>query len=416
MLSTFLSKIALATVGGLTLVAATFAAHAQTATPAQTVSVDQIQHIHGIASDPLFPGPVILGTHEGVFRAMPNGDATRVSNDTSDFMTLTAHPKARKTLFASGHPSTGGNLGLLKSTDGGVSWTQIATGDAQNADFHILSVSPQNPEVIYGAYNGLQVSRDGGKTWTTNAPLPEKVFSITASSQDADTLFAGTMSGLSMSKDGGKTWQLAHPDAQPVTAVHATADGRLYAFMYGVGLLMAQESGAQGDMQWEILSSAFGDRALLKLAVDPRDTQRIFAVAGTGQLMTSGDGGRSWTTFVGYPQQNADTIGKGRAIYEDNCAACHGDKGVGERPDDPGAQDEFGFVAPAMDDSAHAWHHPDAQLLETIRDGSPRNERMQAWKDELSDTDINNVIAYIKSLWSFRSLACQGTRHMACMN
>ena len=124
----------------------------------------------------------------------------------------------------------------------------------------------------------------------------------------------------------------------PVTAVHATADGRLYAFMSGV------------------------------------------------------DGGRSWTTFVGYPQQNTVAIDKGRSIYQDNCETCHGVNGVGERPDDP-----------------------NAQLLETIRDGSPRNERMQAWKDELSDTDINNVIAYMKSLWSFRSLACQGAKHMACM-
>ena len=404
------SKITLAITGVLSLVSVAFAAQAQ------TVGIDQIQHIHGIAPDPLFPGAVILGTHEGTFRALPNGDAMRVSKDTSDFMSLAAHPNTGKTLFASGHPASGGNSGLLKSTDGGVSWIQIATGDAAKADFHLLSLSPKNPDVIYGAYKGLQVSRDGGTNWTVSAPLPDQLFSLAASSQNADTLFAGTMNGLSVSKDGGNTWQSAHPEAKPVTAIHVTPDGRLYAFIYGAGLMTAMETNSGGDLQWEILSSAFQDRALLKLVIDPRDAQRMFGLAGTQQLMTSGDGGRSWTNFVGYLQQTTDAVSAGKAIYEDNCSGCHGVDGVGERPDDPGAQDEYGFVAPAMNDSAHAWHHPDAQLLETIRDGSSRNERMQPWKDDLSDAEIKNVIAYMKSLWSFRSLACQGAKHMACMN
>jgi mono/diheme cytochrome c family protein len=40
---------------------------------------------------------------------------------------------------------------------------------------------------------------------------------------------------------------------------------------------------------------------------------------------------------------------------------------------------------------------------------------MAAFKDTLSGEDVENVVAYIKSLWNFRSLACQGARHMACM-
>jgi mono/diheme cytochrome c family protein len=40
---------------------------------------------------------------------------------------------------------------------------------------------------------------------------------------------------------------------------------------------------------------------------------------------------------------------------------------------------------------------------------------MVAFKETLSDEDVDNVIAYVKSLWNFRSLACQGARHMSCM-
>jgi mono/diheme cytochrome c family protein len=73
-------------------------------------------------------------------------------------------------------------------------------------------------------------------------------------------------------------------------------------------------------------------------------------------------------------------------------------------------------VAPPLDDSGHGWHHADAQLAQTIREGSPRNERMIAWKDLLDGEAVRNVVAYVKSLWSFRSLACQGRRHMRCMH
>jgi mono/diheme cytochrome c family protein len=90
-------------------------------------------------------------------------------------------------------------------------------------------------------------------------------------------------------------------------------------------------------------------------------------------------------------------------------------RGVGENPEDMHAKDEFGFVAPPMDDSAHAWHHADFDLVKTILDGSPRNRRMAPWRESLSRDDAEDLVAYIKSLWNFRSLACQGARHMRCM-
>lgn len=93
-------------------------------------------------------------------------------------------------------------------------------------------------------------------------------------------------------------------------------------------------------------------------------------------------------------------------------ASRDGGKGVGERPKDRHARDEHGFVAPPLDDSAHGWHHSDANLAQTIMTGSSRNPRMMAFKDTVPETDTRNLVAYIKSLWSPRSLACQGARHM----
>jgi mono/diheme cytochrome c family protein len=42
-----------------------------------------------------------------------------------------------------------------------------------------------------------------------------------------------------------------------------------------------------------------------------------------------------------------------------------------------------------------------AVLLEVIRDGSPQGQgKMPAWKDKLTEQQMQDVVAYIKSLWS----------------
>jgi mono/diheme cytochrome c family protein len=61
---------------------------------------------------------------------------------------------------------------------------------------------------------------------------------------------------------------------------------------------------------------------------------------------------------------------------------------------------------PPHDDSGHTWHHSDAQLAEIIRNGlrDPFNKTpeltMPPFNDQLSEEEIQAVIAYFKSLWS----------------
>jgi mono/diheme cytochrome c family protein len=112
-----------------------------------------------------------------------------------------------------------------------------------------------------------------------------------------------------------------------------------------------------------------------------------------------------------------ELVAKGEALYKKNCVSCHGEKGVGENPANIYAMDAKGnYVAPPLNESAHAWHHTDEQLVETILDGSSRNPRMIAWKNQLSKNDARALVEYIKSLWSERIRKyCQGPKHMDCM-
>jgi photosystem II stability/assembly factor-like uncharacterized protein len=132
---------------------------------AEAVSVSQLKqhtHIHGLAVDRENSGKLLIATHHGLFRAGSDGKAELIS-PVQDFMGFTPDPSDPRSLYASGHPSAGGNLGFIASADNGVTWNQVSPGADGPVDFHQMTVSSADPQVLYGAYGALQVSRDAGR-------------------------------------------------------------------------------------------------------------------------------------------------------------------------------------------------------------------------------------------------------------
>ena len=93
----------------------------------------------------------------------------------------------------------------------------------------------------------------------------------------------------------------------------------------------------------------------------------------------------------------------GQTLYEANCDSCHGGRTGGSMMDYP----------PRHNASGHTWHHPDCELLQVVRDGGdemtrsmrdmmapPGAPQMQAFKDRLSDDEIRDVLAFIKTMWT----------------
>jgi len=96
-------------------------------------------------------------------------------------------------------------------------------------------------------------------------------------------------------------------------------------------------------------------------------------------------------------------LSQGSELFANNCSSCHGIEGVGQNPESPngGMLDGGGYLAPALNGTGHAWHHPNSVLFKTIKHGSIASDSsMRAFSDRLSDKEIVMIIHYFKSLWA----------------
>ena len=96
-------------------------------------------------------------------------------------------------------------------------------------------------------------------------------------------------------------------------------------------------------------------------------------------------------------------IERGKIVYQNNCVSCH-------MIDLAGAEnwkglDEDGHrKAPPLNGTGHTWHHDDKTLHAIIKYGLAKlvnnyKGKMIGFEDNLSDKEIDSVLAYVKSFW-----------------
>ncbi len=133
----------------------------------------------------------------------------------------------------------------------------------------------------------------------------------------------------------------------------------------------------------------------------------------TGVLIALGLGTALAETGV---RPDPAAVARGAELYASHCISCHRKDGVGE-PRVPWSIRRPDLIeAMPLNETSHAWHHGDEQLISMILEGTERSRRrMPVFRGVLSAEDAADLVAYIKSFWSDRILACQGPGHMRCM-
>jgi len=94
-------------------------------------------------------------------------------------------------------------------------------------------------------------------------------------------------------------------------------------------------------------------------------------------------------------------VERGASVFAQHCADCHGDSAQGLTEDWRTRLPDGSFPPPPLNGSAHAWHHPLAQLLDVINTGGiPYGGQMPPFEDQLSDDEKSAAIAYFQSFWN----------------
>lgn len=98
---------------------------------------------------------------------------------------------------------------------------------------------------------------------------------------------------------------------------------------------------------------------------------------------------------------NADVVAAGKAVFEKNCAKCHG-KNLGG----PETPDYSRLVPPRLDAiKGHASHHSDQYFYDQIANGTRDksgklvSDGMPAFEPKLKPSEIWAALSYIKSRW-----------------
>ena len=251
-----------------------------------------------------------------------------------------------------------------------------------------------------------------GHSAEISAEQLSRINSLAIVDNEGTQYIAATDQGLYHSDDHGRSWEAYDEYRLPTTLVTTTSQGRVYAFVITKGLLQLNPE----SNQWLEVNNQFGSQFLRQLSTTSQTPARLVALNQFGKLIVSENHGSDWHNLAGPYAATTPEEARGQNLYVKKCQSCHGKDGVGENYSMQSLSNKEYIMAPALNTSAHAWHHTDEALGQTILDGSPRTPRMVAWKHSgVSTEDAHDLVAYIKSLWTQRELDCQGPKHMQCM-
>lgn len=164
-------------------------------------------------------------------------------------------------------------------------------------DFHALHVASDG-RVIYGQHGGIQISTDGGETWTQSSGTGDAM-AISASPRQPTVLYQAGHDLFLKSTDGGESWSEPGFGNLPGTDIHGFAvapeSGWLYANVAGQGLYRSENEGES----WELVTSAAA--GAMTLATGPGSPALLYALTMDQGLIRSDDGGNAWQAIAPVP-------------------------------------------------------------------------------------------------------------------
>ncbi|WP_242202127.1 PKD domain-containing protein [Aestuariivivens insulae] len=210
-------------------------------------------------------GPINVGPRNGVKK-----DGGRVKD-------IEFHPTDANTYCVSTFKG-----GLFKTTDAGNSWIPLT--DPLVEDVYISKVDPTNANTIYiGTNLGVLKSTDGGLSWGATGLTSSNTNALLIKPDQATVIVVGNDNGIYRSTDGGTTFALVKSASKvEELRLHPSNPDIMYAGTEGVTSQFFRST--DGGLTWTENTSDFGQGAFMKIAVTPAAPNTVYVINSRDHL------------------------------------------------------------------------------------------------------------------------------------
>jgi photosystem II stability/assembly factor-like uncharacterized protein len=271
-----------------------------------------------LAIDPVSTSNLYAVAGSGIFKTTNGGEGWSALETgfppNTFFSSLLIDPGTPSNIYATASAPQNGPLtfGIAKSMDGGETWNALNTGLPASASVRLLAIAPTSPSTLYAISSvsgpagppgqGMLKSTDGGQSWSAvniGLPFGALVASVVIDPKDAAAIYLAVVfpsaeaGGILKSTDGGESWRAISTGLPANTPIQSLAiDPVTSSTMYLIadGTLFKS---TDGGTHWSKSANGLAAVDIGALAVDRLDAGTVYAAAGNS-LFKSADGGASW--------------------------------------------------------------------------------------------------------------------------
>ncbi len=243
--------------------------------------VDRVAgRVNAVAYDPINEGVYYAGAPQGgLWKTTDGGQTWQPLGDGWEFLQVSSiaiHPTNPNIIYVGTGDFQGWmrpfSIGVLRSTDGGQTWTVLGRQQFGNRCVSKILIDPENPNLItvctgwgpYQSVNGnIWRSTDGGNTWTQATTVSSIWSDMAMSARDPST---------------GVRYYYAVGHGNPGRLLRSTNRGQT----------------------WTTLTPPFGsgNKNSLRVATSPTNPNRVYLLSGSdSQVWVSDDAGNTWTAL-----------------------------------------------------------------------------------------------------------------------
>lgn len=188
--------------------------------------------------------------------------------------------------------------GVFRSSDGGTTWAQISPpGSHEIHEIESLAVDPRDPDTVYaGTWHLPWKTTDAGKTWHNikqGLIVDSDVFSIIVDPERTHTVYLSACSGIYKSENAGVLFRKIQGIPSEARRTRSLMQDPEQRDVVYAGTTQGLYKTVDAGKAFERMTDT--DVVVNAVYVDPGDSNRVLLATDRGGVLTSEDGGATFT-------------------------------------------------------------------------------------------------------------------------